>query len=365
MRRVSVVGAVFALAIILQAAACGSDPVSKNPTFPSGPSVLGLTVIGPSTVAPGQSAQFTADVRLNNGTVKPSVGGTSVRWRTSNASAMQVSESGLATAGQNFGEAVLTAEVLPNATIRSTKEVVILPDGTFRVTGTVRDSDSFLGIAGARVEVPDAPIAATTDGTGNYRLYGVPPSVALRVSANGYQTVTQTVPTITSNTSRNFVMAPSSRLSLNGPFLVSVDVVGTCTGTPALSEELRHRTYEANVTTSGASVNVQLTEPRFKIQSGSGNRFFGRAGASNIRFTIAQGYTYYGYTYYPELVEQLSDNTYLMVSGTATTTPAGGGVSGTMNGQFTLYDSRYPAFNSTVLGRCSSTTGLRLTLTPR
>jgi len=364
MRRLSFRGVVLAVTFVALAVACGSDPASRTPTFPSAPTVLGVNINGPSTVPPGQSAQFTADVRLSNGTVKPSVSGTSVRWRTSNASAMQVSASGLATAGQDFGDAVLTAEVLPNATIRSTKEVVILPDGTYRVTGAVRDADLFVGIAGARVEVSGTPVAATADATGNYRLYGVPPSAVFRVLADGYQTLTQSVQ-LTAHTSRSFTLQPSSRLSLNGPFLVSVDVVGTCSGTPALPEELRHRTYEANVTTSGASVNVQLTEPRFKIQSGYGNRFFGRAGASSIAFTIGAGYYSFYYGYFPDLIEQLSNNTYLMVYGTASTTPAGGGMSGTMNGGFTLYDSRYPALNAAVLGRCSSTTGLRLTLTPR
>jgi hypothetical protein len=358
-QRLSFRAAVLAFILVGLVMAC-DDPVSKNPTSPTVPSVVGIQINGPDTVAPGQSAQFSAELRLSDGAVK-STSAATVRWRTSSPS-IQVSQSGLVTASSNGGEATLTAEAIPQTTIRATKSLVFVPDGTFRVTGVVRDADPPApGIAGARVEVSGTSVATTTDGGGNYRLYGVPPSAEIQVTAAGYRTVTQSVQ-LTTHTTQNFsVVLASPRLSLNGSFLVMVDVVGSCLGTPALLDELKHRTYEANATTSGAVVNIQLTEPRFKVTNGLGSSFSGRADATSIRFTLNDDYYQL-----PSVVERLSSGAHLVPYGSATTTPANGGVSGVMSGGVINYDSRYPSFYLS-LGNCffTSTGGMRLTLTPR
>ena len=364
MRRLSLVGAV-AIVLMGLIAACG-DPVSRNPMAPAAPSVNGLQVTGPSSIPPGQSAQFIANLRLSDGTVKSSTAALNVRWRSSNTSILQVSESGLAMAGPTLGEATVTAEVLPSATVRGTSEVVIVPDGTYRVVGQVREVDApGQAIAGARVEVSGTSLFATTNTGGGYRLFGVPAVAELRVTADGYLPVVQNVQ-LTGHATHNFTLPLSGpRISLNGPYRLAVDVVGTCAGSPALPAHLQHVTYEAAVTTTGSSVDVRLTEPRFVVFNSfnQGNRFFGRTDPAGVRFTLSDFYTYY-YFYYPSVAERLSDNTALVPFGTASTTAANGGVSGPMSGGIFHYDSRFPAGNSSILGRCSSS-GLQLTLTPR
>jgi len=354
---------VLAIVLVGLASACGSDPVSRIPFSPSVPGVAGLQISGPATIAPGQSAQFIADTRLNDGAVKSTTSATNIRWRTSN-SLLSVSASGLVTAGQNRGESVLTAEVLPGTTIRGTREIVVVPDGTYRVVGSVRAADvPTLGIAGARVEVPGTSLATTTDFSGNYRLYGVSPSADIRVTANGYQTVTQNVQ-LTAHATQNFLISPDGlRISLNGPFIVSFDA-GNCSGNPPLSADLLHRAYEAVVSTTNGIVDVRLTESRFSVNGGQGNRFSGRAEPTGVTFTLDYLYLYFFYAYYPSLAERLSNNTVLTISGTATTSAFNGGVSGQLNGSFSNYDSRYPASNTALIGNCYST-GHRLTLTPR
>ena len=364
MRRLSLIGAAAAIALIGQATACGSSPASRMPTSPSAPGIAGLQITGPASIAPGQSAQFIADTRLTDGAVKSTTNAANIRWRTSNG-LLTVNAAGVASAGQTRGESILTAEVLPSATIRGTREIVIVPDGTYRVVGSVREAEApTQGVAGARVEVMGTSLVATTDFSGNYRLYGVPPSADIRVTANGYQTITQSVQ-LSTHTTQNFLVPLSgSRISLNGLFYVMFDVVNSCQGNPPLSSELQHRAYEAQVTTTGSLVDVRLTEPRFTLLGGKGNRFSGRADPAAITFNLDQGYYYFYYGYYPNIIERMSNNSQLIVWGRGTTLPSGGGVSGLLSGGINLYDSRYPAFNSTLQGSCF-TSGLRLTLTPR
>ena len=359
MRRLSMIGGALAIGLMALAAACG-NPESRVPLSPSQPTVAGLQVSGPASVAPGQSAQFLAATRLSDGTVKSSTSALNLRWRSSNTSVVQVTASGLVTAGQNRGEAVVTAELLPAAVIRGSREVIVLPDGTYRVVGSVREAEApTVPIVGARVEVSGTSLSATTDFNGQYRLYGVPPTAEIRVTANGYQTSVQTVQ-LAAHTTQNFQLALSGpRLSLNGLYRLAIDTESSCSSLPG---DLQHRTYDATVTTTGSLVNVLLTEPRFRLNSGLGNRFSGRADAVGVRFTLDFFYSYFFYFYYPSIAEQLPNNTVLTISGTATTSSANGGLSGPLNGTISNYDSRFPASNSAILGSCS---GLRLTLTPR
>jgi len=276
--------------------------------------------------------------------------------------------SGLVTAGPNVGEAVITADVLPTGSIRGTREIVVVPNGTYRVVGAVREAEApSIGVAGAQLQVSGTSVVATTDFNGQYRLYGVPPSADIRVTATGYQSVSQSVQ-LSAHATQNFLMPLSGpRLSLSGPFLVKIDVVGSCGGFGTqLSPDLRNRAFEASVTTTGSQVDVLLTENRFKVNGfRRGNRFSGRADPNGVRFTLEDPfyYYYYGPESLPNVVERLSNNTHLVIAGTAVTTASGGGVSGPMTGYLTNYDSRYPNFLQ-FLGGCFSAP-IQLTLTPR
>ena len=116
MRRLSLIGGALAIVLVGLVPACGGDPATKNPVGPSAPSAGGLQITGPDSIAPGQSAQFIAETRLSDGTVKL----LAAQWRSSNTSVLQVTSSGLATAGQNSGDATVTADLPPR---RSTKAV--------------------------------------------------------------------------------------------------------------------------------------------------------------------------------------------------------------------------------------------------
>lgn len=366
MRRISLIGSAVAVALVGLMAACGSDPVSRVPFSPLAPALSGLQIIGPASIAPNQSVQYTAQMRLSDGTVKSSTNDLNVRWRTVSGAIQVDASSGAVTAGANRGETVLIAELVGNTGVRGTREIVILPDGTFRVVGSVREAEApTQPIAGALVQVAGTSLSTTTDPNGNYRLYGVPAQAEIRVSANGYVSAAQNVQ-LTAHGTQNFNLALSGpRITLNGPVTVTVDVTGGCSSNPALPSPLHRRTYEATATTTGSVVNVQLTEPRFRVSNSRGNRFSGRADAVGVTFTLDSFFYYYYYYYfsYPSVAERLSDNTYLVVYGKAFTSPTNSGLSGSIdNGGVVNYDSMFPGSNTKTLGRCSSA---RLSLTSR
>lgn len=345
-------------------AACG-DPGTRTPTTDSLPHPAFVTIIGPASIPPGTTAQLAAQVQQSDGTTKTALSPT-VRWTSSNPSVLTVNANGLATASSLRGDAVVTAEVNASATRRSSlREIVVVPDGTFRVVGLVTDSNvPPTPIPGARVEVVGTTVVATTGSNGEYRLYGVPPDAAIEASAAGYQPRSQTVH-LTGHTTVNHELTFAGPLGgLTGNYTLAFDVLDTCPGQPNLSQDNRHRTYDAVMTQTGAALEVELTEPRFRLNGANrGNRFFGRVVPGGAIFTIDY-YDYYYQTQYSNIAERLSDNTILVPSGTANAFGSGGGLTATLVfGSITRWGSGFPGFNSIYLGGCFGP--IKFSLTPR
>lgn len=362
MRRRSLVRGALVAAAAALTFTC-DDPPSRLPTAPSAPAFAGVEIIGPDTLAPGQTAQYSAAVRLSDGTIKAPSPDTPVTWRSSRPNVQVDRDTGLATAA-GAGEAALTAEVATGGIRRGTKEVVVVPEGTYRLVGVVSDAEyPELRIAAARVEVTPGSLVTTTGSDGTYRLYGVPPDAELSVSADGYLPVVRNLHLDRHGVEDVGLALPAPRLAISGPYTLAIDVDGPCS---QLSQEERHRTYDALVTQDAFRLDVVLTEPRFRLDgSGKGNRFSGTVNSTGATFQL-DSFSYYYYYYifgYPHVAEVLSDNTILVIAGSATTTSSAGGLSGTLNGsvsRWAIESGRSPRW----LGECFSRP-IRFTLTPR
>jgi hypothetical protein len=353
------------LALVVVLSAC-TEPSSKTATSPSGPDTVSVTIDGPSTIAPGQTAQFTATMRLSDGTTKIALA-PNVTWRSSNLGVLTVSTAGVGQARGFTGETVVTADVTrltPNSVRSASREIIILPDGTYRVVGTITDAEfPTIPVAGARVQIVPGTLQAITDTNGVYKLYGVPPGAQIQVTADGYQPLTDSVP-FTTNATRNYQLTlPGPRQNLTGNYRLAIDVNGACS---SLNDDLKHRKYDATIAQNGPALTVSLTEPIFRTNGTRGNRFFGTAGATGATFTLdaySFYYYYYGPASYPSVAERLSNGTYLVPEGRAVTTASSGGsLVGTLAGDVSNWDSRFPSFGF-FLGSCFN--NIAFSLTPR
>jgi hypothetical protein len=375
MRNRSLVGALVVVGLIV---ACDNEPQRiAGPSPNAQPVVVSVDISGPDSIPPGQSAQFTAIARLSDGSRQTAVNG---RW-FSNTSLVRIDASGLATAEQLIGEGTLSVEVTSNGTapehqgargtLRSSKEILVLPEDTYRMVGLVTENlTPAMPIFGARVEViGGTPVVATTDSDGRYRLYGVPRFADVRVTSEGYQPHVQSVQLV-GHATQNFQLALSgTRLDLAGPYTLAIDAA--CSTSTPVAADLRQRTYAASVTQSGSTVEVVLAESsRFRINPARrGDRFTGRVDAAGATFTLGDNfYPYYGPSYdpltYPTVVERLSNGTFLGIDGTARTTGSRRGLSGNLQGFLLQYDSTFPSIPLRLLGSCYSTMH-RFTLSPR
>ena len=326
------VGAVMMAAL---AVSC-DEPVSNLPTGPSEP-VASVIIVGPDSVAPGQSVRYSAVVRLSDGTTKIPM---SVRWQVNGGFLpdLRVDETGLVT-GVRLGEEQLTAVVpVPGGTRGAMREIVVVPEGTFRLIGTVRDAEfPTMAIPGARVESIPGPAPTTTDANGRFRIYGVPSNADLRITRAGYEPIVRRLQLSTHASEQFSLVLPGPRPSLAGNYVFSVDVATPCQSLPT---ELQHRRYDAVVTQNGVDLEVTLTEPRFRLNAANdGNRFRGQADAGGARFTLERyartGYYNYYYYYggpndYPSIAERLEDGTVLVPFGNATTTVTPTGLTGAL-----------------------------------
>ena len=371
MRRLSLAAGILALTAL----AC-TDPTSLLPTTPSAPGVTSIEIGGPGSIAPGQSVQLVANVRLADGTVKQSSPGTPLNWFSSNSSVLRVTAAGLAT-GLQLGDARITVFQGTGSQQRfSTREFVVVPDGTYRLVGQITEADGpTVPVTGARVTVTPGSFSMFTGLDGRYQFYGVPADAVVTITKNGYSPVSQPIQ-LTTHSTRNFALVLiGTRLTVAGPYRLTLDVTGACSSAIPLNASLQQRTYDAILTQNGAEITVVLTEPRFRTnQLGRGNKFIGRASTSEISFFLDQFdlyYYYYDPIYYPSVAERLSDNTFLVPHGTVSTTISSidlenglNRFSGNMSGVFNRWDTRFPQFNTNVIGYCSSS-AIRFTLTPR
>ena len=366
MRFSSLVGG-FAVAIALVGlmAACEGDrqfaPI-VGPSPNTQPAVASVEISGPASIPPGQSAQFTAISRLSDGTSQTA---TIVRW-FSNTNLFRVDQSGgLATAGQETGEGVLSADVTltGGGLKRASKEILILPDGTYRMVGVVTESGlPTLPIVEARVEVTNGtPLVGITNSEGRYRLYGVAGTADIRVSREGYQPHVQRVQ-LAEHATQNFQLAISGlRLDLGGAYTLAIDLECGSTSTP-VAADLRQRSYAAFVTQTGSMLEVVLTESsRFKVNgAGRGDRFSGRVDTAGATFNLGQVFWPYYAPYdpstYPMIVERIPDGTFLVIDGTTLTRGSTRSLSGDLRGGGFQYASGFPGVlpSRSALGACNA-----------
>ena len=176
-----------AFAVATLVLACGKGTPAYGAV--RSPTLKALTISGPARIAPGATAQFEATGQLTDGTTQSYT--SKVQWSGTNSFVLSLASGGLLTA-RAVGEANIVANF---GTIRATMNVMVIPTGTYRLTGIVREarpavrSRSRQGHYQASARAYRRP--RTT--TGQYRLYGVAGAVEIQVTKPGYTPVTKSI----------------------------------------------------------------------------------------------------------------------------------------------------------------------------
>jgi hypothetical protein len=278
--------------------------------------LLRLEIVGPTSVAPGETIQYRVTGHFSDGSNQDVT--SQAGWQTSNGSVLSMDSNGRAT-GQAIGESNLVAQVRQ---VRSTTEVVVVPPDTYRLVAVVREAGSVV-LEGVRVEVLEgrgAGLSTMTRVDGRYVLYGVAGNVVVRVSGRGYREHIERL-NVMSHTSMTIeLVTDRPRASLEGDYTLTITADPSCHSLPA---DVRTRRYSARLTQAGPEVWVTLSGADFLLQDRQANTFGGRldADSSRIVFNLAAGTSYYyyypGFSDLPDVAERLQGTEYLSYTGGA------------------------------------------------
>ncbi len=351
-----------ALIVILGAAttaACGPSEQTRITTQAS-QTVIIVTVSGPANVTPGSTSTYSAIGRTAAGT---NVDITSkVFWTTGNSNVVLVNGAGQVTA-KTPGETEIVAAL--TSTLSGKMTVLVLPAGTFRLTGTILDGG--VPVPGATVSVTSGTgsgLSTTTLFDGTYRLYGVAGDVQLQITAPGYTTSTPPL-IVAANGVADFTLSPvNGTPTLTNTYLMTLSADSACaapgSGTFTLPGDVRERHYIATIAQTGPKFQIMLSGADFALSSGHGNSFSGTILGGQIQFRLNDGY-YYGP--YPDLLESLGNSRYVSVWGSGTLSLAGQDLTGAVTGGYGVFNSPNLWTANTEIGMCFSKTGHPITLT--
>ena len=344
-RRRAAAGAIVVLGWM---AGCGDSASPPAPSPAVEAVVTRIDIEGPTDIAPGTEAQFVVMARLSDGSPRDVTGQSELSMATGCAEcsdALTLRDGGIVRA-LRAGEGMLLATYGQQA---RGKSLIAVPAGTYRLTGTI---NNFEGggerVAGARVDARSAAgaITTTTNGSGQYRLFGASSGTTVSVVKTGYQPL-QEVVDVQAHQTVDFQLHPVTKRS-SETYTLTIRAASDCAplgAEGALPADARERRYAATLsTTVDNRVFARLSGARCATVSPvsggmGGDGFSGAVEAKGFEFSIVgfDGYYYDRYPY-PDLVEQISDSLFLVVSGEAHVT-GGRVITGKLHGQLALFDN--------------------------
>jgi hypothetical protein len=340
------------LGLVVALAAC-TESSRPSPTAPRPTGVISgiasLTLEGPASIAPGTTARYTvtavdADGRSADVTAEAA-------WATSSPEIVSIVSPGML-AAQARGDARVNVH-FRNA--GSQKDVVVVPDGTYRLTGRVTEAEtSAVPVDAVQVEaMSDAGerLTTSTGDDGRYRLYGVAGLVRLRFSKSGYRTGDKELMVGAHETSDIELALERSRAEVAGTYLLTITAASSCQD--KFSDDLRSRRYTATVTQAGPVVEARLTGASFAVSpAGRGDNFKGRVNPDGLSFHLAShAYRYYSYAQYPDIAERVNPSGFIVIDGTARVNGSGSRFSGPLQGAYQFF-SWDPAWGGTATIEC-------------
>ena len=334
-RKWLLIGASLGLVLAATITSCDKSPAA--PTPPQTPTATRLEISGPRAIVPGVPTQFTATANMSDGTSRDVT--TSTSWRIMPVyGRIDVSAPGLLTAREN-GFADLSAAYTG---LTSTREVIAVPEGTFRLTGIVTDVIPPAGpVNGARVT--GGSLSTFTGSDGRYVLLGVAGDIELRVTKDRYRPLAQRV-VVTDHQTLNVDLQIDGQLpDVSGSYTLTIAAADTCS--TALPEEAMSRTYSAIVKQVGPDVRIEVGGARFAKMGGGRTANvirFARLWPDNVQFELGEAGCFDPDFYYPiclgpEVVEELAPTRFYLQSGFVVLSISPTALSGKLDGEIGIY----------------------------
>ena len=340
-----------AIPLALFVAACDKDP-------PSGPSprstgVIRLELTGPASLPPGGEEQFRATAYLSDGSQRDVT--TEAAWTSANSSIISVSTSGLATA-RDRGETDIRVAF---SQVISTNRVMVLPPGTFKLSGRVLDFDNSVGVTDARVEVTAGSAAglSTLSQDGRYALYGVSGQTQIRVTKDGYVPLAHNVRVANHLTQDLHLTSLAVPFDPSGTYTLTITAASECR--TALPEDAWVRTYRAVLALRPTSARfVAVTVEGTGVMRLNREFWSGEISGSRVIFSGAYPFDDAG----PPLVERLASSRFFFLDApfapsewwpyaVVSRTPAG--LDGSYEGALAIGEGEASA-NASLIARCVS-----------
>jgi hypothetical protein len=296
----------------------------------------------PASIAPGLSVQLAVNAVKSDNSVQDVT--TQSQWFSSNPRVIEINPAGMAK-GNALGEAVITVRY---QSLSASTQALVLPEGTYRVKGTVTDAG--VGLGGVTVTVIGGigdGLVATSDGNGAYGLYGVRGRIRLQAKRDGYLNRIEEVDAV-ENRLLDFEMTlDGQRLEVRGRYVLTIARM------PCAGDIPEVRSYDATVEQNGPRVAVTLAGADFIVTRGHGNGFSGLMnGPDRVTFSLGAAYNYYYYYGQYDVIERITSTSALIIDGNATATISPTRITGTLNGEFLVVQGTAAPFTR-VLSRCS------------
>jgi hypothetical protein len=328
-RRAFVFGAIAAIALL----SCERSPTTPSALLPQRPTIdlpQSIEIVGPRSLAPGTTHSYRAIGTMANGETRDFTELAS--WRSTNSSVLALSGVGTFTATR-VGDAAIQVTYSAGATA----EIVVVPAGTFRVTGQVVEADApGVGIDGALV-ASEGVSSATTARGGRYSLYGVPANGIITVSRNGYVSQTRTLALAGHGVEHFQLLLAAPRADVSGAYLFSIAIDPGCHS--RIPEEFWTRRYTASLRQAGPLIEIVLSGASFTSFRGTtSNQFTARVEPEGMTLAINSYDDWFYYGEPPALSEQTSENTVYSVGGRGSGPIAPNHISGTLQGSVYILD---------------------------
>ncbi len=313
-------------------------PGQQSPPQSGPPPLVRVEVGGPTTATPGQTVAYTATAHYADGKAEDVTATAEWNPPATSASAIGFRSAGVAVAARP-GENVVHARYRDKS---GTVRVLVLDDGTFKLSGVVSDSGGVL--SHVTVEVISGTgmgLRTTTDGTGAYALYGVAGRVQLRAAAEGLNTQIHDVVVTGNDATHSFALTPVvATVDISGRWTMMLAPSPGCRD--GLPESAQSRRYEVDVTQQGARFQMRISGPSVRVANPGG--FGGIVLGSHVRLSFP-GDTNYGEWGSPDLYDQLSPTETYGFSGFAEGESTDAAIRAVMHGDLVYWNA--PTFDPT------------------